>query len=103
MGTWGTGIFSDDNAADLRDDYRDFIGDGLSSREATDRLLAEMGLVNFSRAGICRDILAGSRGDPMEMPGLYHPAPAPNQQLRRKPGQAGVAKHSASARDLHGP
>ena len=43
MGTWGTGIFSDDNAADLRDDYRDFIGDGLSSPEATDRLLAEWG------------------------------------------------------------
>ena len=43
MGTWGTGIFSDDNAADLREDYRDFIGDGLSSPEATDRLLAEWG------------------------------------------------------------
>jgi hypothetical protein len=43
MGTWGTGIFSDDNAADLRDDYRDFIGDGLSGPEATDRLLAEWG------------------------------------------------------------
>jgi hypothetical protein len=43
MGTWGTGIFSDDNAADLREDYRDLIGDGLSSPEATDRLLAEWG------------------------------------------------------------
>jgi hypothetical protein len=43
MGAWGTGVFSDDNAADLSDDYRDFIGDGLSGPEATDRLLAEWG------------------------------------------------------------
>lgn len=41
--TWGTGIFSDDNAADLRDDYRDFIDDGVNGPEATDRLLAEWG------------------------------------------------------------
>jgi len=39
MGVWGTAIFSDDNAADLRDDYRTLIGDGLSGPEATDRLL----------------------------------------------------------------
>ncbi|HEV8039867.1 MAG TPA: hypothetical protein VGP62_13450 [Bryobacteraceae bacterium] len=41
MGAWGPGIFSDDNAADLRDDYRALIGDGLSGPEATDRLLRE--------------------------------------------------------------
>ncbi len=41
MGTWGVAIFSDDLAADLRGDFRDLIGDGLTSTEATDRLLAE--------------------------------------------------------------
>jgi hypothetical protein len=41
MGTWGPGIFSDDLACDLRDRYRDLIGDGLTGEEATDRLLDE--------------------------------------------------------------
>ena len=41
MGTWGPGIFSDDLASDLRAEYRDLIGDGLSGEEATDRLLHE--------------------------------------------------------------
>jgi hypothetical protein len=39
MGVWGTAIFSDDNAADLRAEYRTMIGDGLSEPEATNRLL----------------------------------------------------------------
>jgi hypothetical protein len=41
MGAWGTSIFSDDNAADLREDYRDLTGNGLSGSEATDRLIEE--------------------------------------------------------------
>jgi hypothetical protein len=41
MGAWGTAIFSDDTACDVRDDYRDHVGDGLSGPEATDRLLHE--------------------------------------------------------------
>ena len=41
MGVWGTSIFSDHNASDLRDDYRRLVGDGLSGAEATDRLLRE--------------------------------------------------------------
>jgi hypothetical protein len=41
MGVWGTAIFSDDNAADLRGDYRRLVGDGLSGPEATDRLVKE--------------------------------------------------------------
>jgi hypothetical protein len=41
MGAWGTSIFSDDNAADLREDYRDLIGSGLSGPEATDRLIGQ--------------------------------------------------------------
>ena len=41
MGAWGTGIFADDNAADLRDDYRKLIGDGVTGPQATDRLIAQ--------------------------------------------------------------
>src|SRR5215469_8820606 len=41
MGVWGTGIFSDDNASDLRDEYRKLIGDGVASSDATDRLSAQ--------------------------------------------------------------
>src|SRR4051812_35764379 len=41
MGAWGTAIFSDDTAVDVRDDYRDHVGDGLSGPAATDRLLDE--------------------------------------------------------------
>ena len=41
MGTWGTAIFSDDLAADVRDMWRALIGDGLSPADATDVLLAE--------------------------------------------------------------
>ena len=41
MGTWGTGIFQDDDAADVREAYRDLIGDGNSGEQATDILLKE--------------------------------------------------------------
>jgi hypothetical protein len=41
MGAWGTGIFQDDTACDLRDDYKDYLGDGLTGPEATARILAE--------------------------------------------------------------
>lgn len=41
MGVWGTSIFSDDSAGDVRDDYRRMIGDGLSGPEATDKLLRD--------------------------------------------------------------
>jgi hypothetical protein len=39
MGAWGTGIFQDDTACDVRDEYRDHIGNGLSAEEATARIL----------------------------------------------------------------
>lgn len=41
MGAWGTDVFADDNAADLRDAYRKLIGDGVAGPHATDRLLAQ--------------------------------------------------------------
>jgi hypothetical protein len=41
MGAWGTAVFSDDLAADLRSGFRELIGDGLSSTEATERLMEE--------------------------------------------------------------
>ena len=41
MGAWGTAVFSDDTACDVRDDYRDLVGDGLSGPEATKALLKQ--------------------------------------------------------------
>lgn len=41
MGAWGTGLFQDDTACDIRDDYKDHLGNGLSGTEATARILAE--------------------------------------------------------------
>jgi hypothetical protein len=41
MGAWGTGIFQDDLACDIRDRYRDLIGEGLRGPEATARILDE--------------------------------------------------------------
>lgn len=41
MGTWSTGLFSDDTACDVRGEYRDLVGDGHSGPEATKILLRE--------------------------------------------------------------
>jgi len=41
IGTWGTTIFSDDLASDIRRRYRDLVGDGLTGPQATDILLEE--------------------------------------------------------------
>src|SRR5436309_5728885 len=36
MGAWGAALFADDEAADLRDDYRAYLGDAQSDAGATD-------------------------------------------------------------------
>jgi hypothetical protein len=41
MGAWGVAIFSDDLAADLRDEFRDLIGDGNTPAQATTKLTKE--------------------------------------------------------------
>jgi hypothetical protein len=41
VGTWGTGIFSDDTAADVRGEWREALMDGLADDEATARVLAQ--------------------------------------------------------------
>lgn len=41
MGTWGTGLFSDDLATDVREGFRDLIGEGLTTEAAVSRLLRE--------------------------------------------------------------
>lgn len=43
MGVWGTGIFSDDIAADVRDEYRDYLADGMDGPSATEKLLEQFG------------------------------------------------------------
>ena len=41
MGTWGTGLFSDDLAADVREEFRDLLGEGLTTADAVNRLRKE--------------------------------------------------------------
>jgi hypothetical protein len=41
VGAWGVAIFSDDTACDVRDEYRDLIGEGKSGPEAAEELLRE--------------------------------------------------------------
>lgn len=41
MGAWGTAIFSDDTARDVRESYVDLLGDGLTGPDATKALLDE--------------------------------------------------------------
>jgi hypothetical protein len=43
MGVWGTGIFQDDTACDIRDSYRDYLGQGMTGSEATTRILQDFG------------------------------------------------------------
>lgn len=44
MGSWGVGIFSNDDAADIREDFRDLIADGYSPVDATRRLQDDYGV-----------------------------------------------------------
>lgn len=39
MGAWGTGIFEDDTACDVRNEYIDLLTKGVSDEEATRRVL----------------------------------------------------------------
>ena len=41
MGAWGLTIFSDDVAADVRDEFTDLIAEGLNAEQATKRLVAD--------------------------------------------------------------
>src|SRR5580765_3908092 len=43
MGTWGTGIFDDDTAADLREDFKDALAKGMTAEAATKKLVATYG------------------------------------------------------------
>lgn len=44
MGAWGVGIFSNDDAADLREELRDLIADGHSANDATNKLVDDYGI-----------------------------------------------------------
>ena len=41
MSAWGPAVFSDDTAVDIKNDFIDLIGDGLSPEKATEKLLHE--------------------------------------------------------------
>ncbi|MFC6999415.1 hypothetical protein [Rufibacter roseus] len=40
MGAWGPALFSDDLACDIRDDFKELIGEGMSPQNATEELTA---------------------------------------------------------------
>jgi hypothetical protein len=48
MGAWGTGIFQDDTACDVRDTFRELIAEGQSPEAATGQILAEYDTGNDS-------------------------------------------------------
>jgi hypothetical protein len=43
VGSWGSGIFDDDLASDLRDEWQDALERGSSPEEATSKLLSGLG------------------------------------------------------------
>ena len=63
MGVWGTGIFQDDTASDIREDFKAYLGDGLSGPDATARILAEYqsSLADPHEAGVVWLALAASQ------------------------------------------
>jgi hypothetical protein len=61
MGVWGTSIFSDDTASDVRGDYRDLAGNGLAGHEATDKILREYYRQRESEMGVVRLALAATQ------------------------------------------
>jgi hypothetical protein len=65
MGTWGTGIFSDDLAADLQLDWRDLIAGGAGPEAATQQLLKQYAdsIKDMDEAPV---FLVGPRRGPVE-------------------------------------
>jgi hypothetical protein len=61
MGVWGTSIFSDDTASDVRGDYRDLVGNGLAGLEATDKILREYYCQEESEMGVVWLALAATQ------------------------------------------
>src|SRR5262245_57010828 len=68
MGTWGPALFSDDTACDVRNDYVEYIGDGLTGPEATAQLL---------------EVWSRSLSDPDEAPVLWLSLAATQWRLGR--------------------
>lgn len=44
MGTWGSSIWADDEALDVREAYKELIGEGLTSDQATEQLMLDFGV-----------------------------------------------------------
>jgi hypothetical protein len=44
MGAWGPAIYSNDTSADVRQDFQDLIGEGMSAEGATSKLMADYGV-----------------------------------------------------------
>src|SRR5579863_7730425 len=51
MGTWGTAIFADDDASDIKDDFRHFLADAQSLEGATEAIVEDYG-ASFADLGL---------------------------------------------------
>ena len=63
MGAWGTGIFQDDTACDIRDSYRDYLGQGMSGPDASARILRDFSsiLTDAHESGVVWMALAAAQ------------------------------------------
>ncbi|WP_127783698.1 DUF4259 domain-containing protein [Rhodococcus sp. X156] len=61
MGAWGTEIFSDDTAADVRGDYRELLEDEVPDEEATRRVVAEYQYLDQDQAHVLWLALAAAQ------------------------------------------
>lgn len=63
MGAWGTGIFQDDTACDIRDGYRDYLGQGMSGPDASARILRDFSsiLTDAHESGVVWMALAAAQ------------------------------------------
>lgn len=61
MGAWGSAIFSDDVACDIRGDYRELLEDGVPDDEATSRVIRAYGHLSDDEAHVLWLALAAAQ------------------------------------------
>jgi hypothetical protein len=99
LGVWGTGIFQDDTACDVRDEFNAHLGDGLSGPDATARILVEYksSLADPLEAGVVWLALAAAqwrhgRMDAETLERALHVIDSASDLRRWKPGSPDFAK-----------
>ena len=52
MGTWGTGLWSDDTTEEVRDEYLDYLRRGVESRAAVEMLFSRIIILMVTCSGL---------------------------------------------------